>query len=70
MSFTVYLTVKLHRLFNCNFTFIYNSGVSIIDCQLGWKKEVLFNAVEGKSAPAQGKCAFGKQTKSILQRSV
>ena len=25
MHFTVYLTVKLHRSFNCNFTFIYNS---------------------------------------------
>ena len=25
MHFTVYLTVKLHRSFNCNFTSIYNS---------------------------------------------
>ena len=25
MHFTVYLTVKLHRRFNCNFTFIYNN---------------------------------------------
>ena len=26
MHFTVYLTVKLHMPFNCNFTSIYNSA--------------------------------------------
>ena len=27
MHITVYLTVKLHRSFNCNFTSIYNSVI-------------------------------------------
>ena len=37
MNFTVYLTVKLHRSFNCNFTSIYNSVVEMVVLRtVGW----------------------------------